>query len=100
MSEIFKYADVETTFNAMLRKYAPLYKQLSLRQIRDKWHQDVVAILAAYRVHCASNTSTAQLVLPEPLKTLPLYVIAVLKLPVFSMYKVVPDERVYYCSML
>ena len=40
-----------------------------------------VGVLAAYRRHCASQSSSAQLILPEALKLLPLYALALLKSP-------------------
>lgn len=41
-------------------------------------------ILACYRKHCASPTSAGQLILPECLKLLPLYVSCLLKNDAFS----------------
>ncbi len=42
------------------------------------------AVLLSYRKHCAASSQMGQLVLPEPLKLLPLYVNCLLKLPAFT----------------
>ena len=39
--------------------------------------------LLAYRTHCAAASSSGQLILPEALKLLPLYTLALTKAPVF-----------------
>jgi protein transport protein SEC24 len=39
--------------------------------------------LLAYRTHCASASASGQLILPEALKLLPLYTLALSKAPVF-----------------
>lgn len=53
-----------------------------------------VAMLAAYRKHCAGSMSAGQLVLPDALKLLPLYTLAILKQPVLGVIST--DERVQW----
>ncbi|EFN54381.1 hypothetical protein CHLNCDRAFT_58279 [Chlorella variabilis] len=48
--------------------------------------------LLAYRTHCAAASSSGQLILPEALKLLPLYTLALSKAPVFRT-DVRPDVR-------
>lgn len=48
--------------------------------------------LSGYRQHCASQSSTAQLILPEALKLLPLYALALLKCPALAC--AAPADRV------
>ena len=52
-------------------------------QVRDDIIQRCADILFVYRQHCASNSSPAQLILPEALKLFPLYTLAVLKTDAF-----------------
>lgn len=51
---------------------------------KDNLVNRAAQILACYRKHCASPTSAGQLILPECLKLLPLYVSCLLKNDAFS----------------
>jgi len=51
-----------------------------------------VGTLSGYRQHCASQSSAAQLILPEALKLLPLYALALLKGPALAC--AAPADRV------
>lgn len=46
----------------------------SSKQIKDNLNARCAAILASYRKHCASPSSAGQLILPECMKLLPLYI--------------------------
>ncbi|RLO13526.1 hypothetical protein DYB28_006752, partial [Aphanomyces astaci] len=47
--------------------------------VKEKLVDDCVHVLSNYRKHCATNSSSGQLILPESLKLLPLYTLATLK---------------------
>ncbi|RHY64555.1 hypothetical protein DYB38_003474, partial [Aphanomyces astaci] len=47
--------------------------------VKEKLVDDCVQVLSNYRKHCATNSSSGQLILPESLKLLPLYTLATLK---------------------
>jgi protein transport protein SEC24 len=55
--------------------------RLPVAQIRDQITAATVSILYAYRKHCATSSSAGQLILPEALKLLPLYALALTKSP-------------------
>lgn len=57
------------------------------------------ATLAAYRKHCAATSSAVQLILPEALKLLPLYALALLKSPGFRP-DARPDDRALFLNAL
>lgn len=63
-----------------------------LPRIRDEATNTCINILQSYRKHCASVTSSGQLILPEALKLLPLYTlgmippVSVLLVPSLSVY--------------
>jgi protein transport protein SEC24 len=46
-------------------------------------HKAVADTLFAYRRHCAQAANPGQLILPEALKLLPLYCLALTKFPAF-----------------
>lgn len=49
-----------------------------LPRIRDEATNTCINILQSYRKHCASVTSSGQLILPEALKLLPLYTLGMI----------------------
>ena len=51
----------------------------SSRQVRENLIQQCAQILACYRKNCASPSSAGQLILPECMKLLPLYINCVIK---------------------
>lgn len=58
----------------------------TLASVRSSLVDKCVDVLAAYRKHCASTTSPGQLILPESLKLLPIYVLALTKNALFKGY--------------
>ncbi len=68
----------------------------SLSAVRASLIDKCVDILAAYRKHCASNTSSGQIILPESPKLLPIYVLSLMKHPLLrSSNEVSPDDRAF-----
>ena len=81
---IFKHTDLDAVA-ACLSKMA-LSKALAHPLNHDEGplkyiSNMLVEILAKYRIHCSSQSSASQLILPEALKTLPLYMLGLLKHP-------------------
>jgi Sec23/Sec24 helical domain len=52
-------------------------------QCNAQVHKAVADTLFAYRRHCAQSANPGQLILPEALKLLPLYCLALTKFPAF-----------------
>jgi len=52
---------------------------------REKMIETLIDQMANYRTQCAQSTNPSQLVLPETLKRLPLYILSALKNPAFSL---------------
>eukprot|EP00798_Chlamydomonas_sp_ICE-L_P028228 gene28228-31329_t len=97
MSTIFKAADLDSQIAIIGRRLAATLPGTSLSSARESITNQSVAILAAYRKYCASNSSSAQLILPEALKLLPLYALSLLKGPALKD-GVKPDERSIWIS--
>jgi protein transport protein SEC24 len=51
--------------------------------LRDRLYTACIDMLFAYRKYCAQNTTPGQLILPEALKFLPVYVLALSKSAAF-----------------
>ncbi|KZV38777.1 hypothetical protein F511_27130 [Dorcoceras hygrometricum] len=79
LSNLFRSADLGTLFTCMLKQVANEIPLAPLAQVRDQVTNVCVNILYSYRKFCATVSSSGQLVLPEALKLLPLYVLALLK---------------------
>uniref|UniRef100_A0A0D3HTY3 Zinc finger Sec23/Sec24-type domain-containing protein n=1 Tax=Oryza barthii TaxID=65489 RepID=A0A0D3HTY3_9ORYZ len=79
LSNLFRYADLETQFTYVVKQAANAIPSTPLSQVRDQVTSTCINILQSYRKHCASVSSSGQLILPEALKLLPLYTLALIK---------------------
>jgi len=59
--------------------------KLGAKGTKEKVINDLVEMLTSYRNHCANQTSPSQLVLPETLTVLPLYILSSLKKPALKL---------------
>jgi len=82
LSNVFRYTEIDTVTNLLI-KQAASYALSGNGSFKDKLSKSCVDMLHAYRVNCASMTSAGQLILPESLKLLPLYIGSVRKMPAF-----------------
>ncbi len=79
LATVFKGADLDAYTCHLSRRVAGMLPGASIQAVRDMVTNSVVNTLYAYRKHCAANSSTVQLILPEALKLLPLHALALLK---------------------
>jgi len=94
LSHVFRFCEVDVVTN-LLMKQAATSILTGIPGFKDKLTKACVDMLHAYRINCASTTSPGQLILPESLKILPLYVSSIRKLTAFrSGTDVRVDEKV------
>lgn len=67
--------------------------------LRDSFTQACINILHVYRKTCAANTSSGQLILPESLKLMPLFVLGSMKSRLMRD-SVRPDDRAFLMTWL
>jgi len=81
LGNVFRASDLEAQTCDMIRRASAklLAGTCSLQGAKDGALRTTVDTLHAYRKFCASNNSTGQLILPEGLKVLPLYCLALHK---------------------
>ncbi|CAG8568852.1 15714_t:CDS:10 [Acaulospora morrowiae] len=79
LGNVFRHAEMDTTVNFLAKQAVSNAITKSLRDIRDNLTDKCVKILMAYRRHCASSSSSGQLILPEAFKLFPLYTLTMLK---------------------
>ncbi|XP_008810270.2 protein transport protein Sec24-like At4g32640 [Phoenix dactylifera] len=79
LSNLFRSADLDTQFTCFLKQAANGIPASPLFQVREQTTNLCINILHSYRKFCATVSSSGQLILPEALKLLPLYTLALVK---------------------
>ncbi|XP_043719729.1 protein transport protein Sec24-like At4g32640 isoform X2 [Telopea speciosissima] len=79
LSNLFRSADLDTQFACFLKQAASETPTSPIPQIREQMTNFCINILHSYRKYCATVSSSGQLILPEALKLLPLYILALVK---------------------
>nr|XP_016479832.1 PREDICTED: protein transport protein Sec24-like At4g32640 [Nicotiana tabacum] len=79
LGNLFLSADLDTQFTCILKQVASEVATAPLPQIREHVTNHCINILHSYRKFCATVSSSSHLVLPEALKILPLYTLALVK---------------------
>ncbi|KAI8528602.1 hypothetical protein RHMOL_Rhmol12G0160500 [Rhododendron molle] len=79
LSNLFRSADLDTQFACFLKQVANEIPSSPLPQVREQVTNLCINILHSYRKFCATVSSAGQLILPEALKLLPLYTLALIK---------------------
>ncbi|NXV81806.1 SC24C protein, partial [Atlantisia rogersi] len=96
LADLYRNCETDTLIN-YLAKYA--YRGVlssPVKTVRDALINQCAQILACYRKNCASPSSSGQLILPECMKLLPVYLNCVLKSDVLQPGpEVTTDDRAY-----
>ncbi|KAL2457291.1 Protein transport protein Sec24-like [Forsythia ovata] len=79
LSNLFRSADLDTQFACILKQVTGEVPSTPLPQVAEQAKNLCINILHSYRKFCATATASGQLILPEALKLLPLYTLALLK---------------------
>lgn len=83
LSDVFRHAELDTVLNYMVKQACEALRHKAAKQVKETMVEKGVGMLAVYRKHCASTSSPGQLILPEALKLLPVYMGALLKTDLF-----------------
>ncbi|KAJ4872629.1 Protein transport protein Sec24-like [Raphanus sativus] len=79
LSNLFRAADLDSQFACMLKQAGNEIPTKALPLVKEQAMNSCTDALYAYRKFCATVTSSGQLILPEALKLLPLYTLALTK---------------------
>ncbi|CAI8605195.1 unnamed protein product [Vicia faba] len=79
LSNLFRAADLDTQFCCFLKQAASEIPSKPLPLVREQVTNLCTNALYSYRKFCATVSSSGQLILPEALKLLPLYTLALTK---------------------
>ena len=99
MGNVYRSADLDAQMHAMLRSIVAHYPKMQPESVKEAATNACVNILYAYRRYCATSSSSGQLILPEALKLMPLYMLSFNKLQALQM-KCEPDERARLVALL
>ncbi|KZT02981.1 sec24-like protein [Laetiporus sulphureus 93-53] len=97
---VFRYADLDAVACHMLREAIAKLPNRTIANIHEQLTEKCVSILLGYRKHCAASAPPSQLILPEALKVLPLYTLAVMKTKPLKGRNVNADVRNYQAHKL
>ncbi|CAJ1349756.1 unnamed protein product [Effrenium voratum] len=96
LSNVFRYTEIDAVTNLLLKQAADAALSGN-GSFKDKLMKACVDMLHAYRANCASMTSAGQLILPESLKLLPLYIGSIRKFPAFRVGSDIKvDDRIVF----
>ncbi|XP_071724214.1 protein transport protein SEC24 C-like, partial [Rutidosis leptorrhynchoides] len=79
LSNLFRAADLDTQFACFSKQAADQIPTTPIVLVREQVINLCINVLLAYRKFCATVSSSGQLILPEALKLLPLYILALTK---------------------
>ncbi|KAI5477132.1 protein transport protein SEC24 [Pseudohyphozyma bogoriensis] len=100
LANVFRFADMDTTLAYIAKDCITQTNAKTLRVVRENLTELCVKALLAYRKHCASSTSPAQLILPESFKLFPLYALALSKSKALKGGSVASDVRVWQMRLI
>ncbi|KAK4053375.1 COPII coat Sec23p-Sfb3p heterodimer component [Microbotryomycetes sp. JL201] len=100
LANVFRYADMDTTIAHLAKEAVSQTTSKTLKAVRDNLTSACVKALLAYRKHCASSTSPAQLILPESYKLFPLYSLALMKSKALKGGPVASDVRMWHTRLI
>ncbi|XP_068231353.1 protein transport protein Sec24C [Palaemon carinicauda] len=74
MADLYKNCDLDTLMNYFGKQSVFRLLESNAKQVKENLISRTANILACYRKNCASPSSAGQLILPEMMKLLPLYI--------------------------
>jgi protein transport protein SEC24 len=98
---IYRFADQDTIVTYLLKHAAKLIREKSPKEMKDELFQRGAQILATYREKCSQQSPHTQLVLPECLKLLPLYLSCIVRSDALNGgSEITVDDRVWHLQHL
>ncbi|CAH6789092.1 Sec24d [Phodopus roborovskii] len=96
LADLYKSCETDALINFFAKSAFKAVLNQPLKVIREILVNQTAHMLACYRKHCASPSAASQLILPDSMKVLPVYMNCLLKNSVLlSRPEISPDERAY-----
>lgn len=100
MNSVFKGADFDSHLASLTRQVAVTLPGGTSAAAKDVILSRITATLTAYRKYCATSSSSVQLILPEALKLLPLFSLALHKSPILRPDVRLDERSLWLANML
>lgn len=101
LTDLYKHCDTDTIVNFLAKKAARDVLNSNPKAIREGLMSRCANILACYRKNCASPSTQGQLILPECMKVLPLFVNSIIKSDAISgCTDITTDDRSWLMQTL
>ncbi|TBU39840.1 sec24-like protein [Dichomitus squalens] len=97
---VFQYADMDAAVSYIIREAISKLHSTRITQIQESLTERCALILYAYRKFCAAAAAPTQLILPEAFRSLPLYILAMMKTKPLKGRNVTADVRNYYAHKI
>uniref|UniRef100_F6XHQ2 Protein transport protein Sec24C n=1 Tax=Ciona intestinalis TaxID=7719 RepID=F6XHQ2_CIOIN len=96
LADLYRSCETDVLMNYLAKKAVVSALQSSSAKLREELINQISVTLATYRKHVASPSSPGQLILPECMKLLPVYLNCLLKNDaIHSSHDVTTDDRAY-----
>ncbi|CAL2039938.1 unnamed protein product [Caenorhabditis brenneri] len=100
-NQIYRLADPEALTAFMLKEAVHLNRDKGITEMKESLSSRCAQILATYREKCSEGAPPSQLILPESLKLMPLYVNSILKNDAISGgSEMTVDDKVYQMELI
>ncbi|EGT51229.1 hypothetical protein CAEBREN_32237 [Caenorhabditis brenneri] len=100
-NQIYRLADPEALTAFMLKQAVQLYRDKGSAEMKESLSSRCAQILATYREKCSEGAPPSQLILPESLKLMPLYVNSILKNDAISGgSEMTVDDKVWQMELI
>ncbi|XVF42124.1 hypothetical protein PTKIN_Ptkin01aG0335000 [Pterospermum kingtungense] len=97
ITNLFRVTDLDAQFVCSLKQVASEIPSTPLLQVREKVTNICINNFLAHRKFCTAGTTSGQFILPEALKLLPLYTLALTKSAGMRIYGRI-DDRSFWIS--
>ncbi|KAF2068543.1 hypothetical protein CYY_010132, partial [Polysphondylium violaceum] len=100
LANFFKDSDLDSIITFYARIASKEVVSVTPSVVRTNTVDRGVDVLASYRKNCASDKKPTQLILPESVKLMPIYILSMMKTPTFRLSPdISPDLRFYYLNL-
>lgn len=94
LADVYRSCDTDTLLNCLGKMALSNLNQKTINKIREETSAQTAQILSCYRKNCAQPSSAGQLILPECMKLLPVYINCLLKSDALAGgQEISPDDR-------
>ncbi|KAM6075917.1 protein transport protein Sec24D [Chlamydotis macqueenii] len=101
LADVYKTCETDALINFLAKSAFKAVLSQPLKTVREILLNQTAHMLACYRKNCANQLTVNQLILPDAMKVLPVYVNSLLKSGVLVSRPEIPtDERVYHRQLV